>query len=85
MWIHCQYLLDELVATRKAFTLCQVAAVVICLDEVFWVVSVDVKGVEVGADALDGRKVLGQGCASLKDLALGGSFVALNRVHDDVL
>jgi hypothetical protein len=39
-------------------TFCQVAAVVVCLDEALGVVGVDVEGVEVGADALDWGEVL---------------------------
>lgn len=39
-------------------TFCQVAAVVVCLDEALGVVGVDVKGVEVRADALYGGEIL---------------------------
>ena len=44
--------------TRRALTVGDVCAVVVRLDHTLGVVGVDVEGVEMGADALYGRKVL---------------------------
>ncbi len=36
----------------------QVTAIMVCLDDACWVGGVDVEGVEVGANALNGGKIL---------------------------
>lgn len=54
---------DHFEKTPRTFG--QVAAVMVGLDDAFGIVCVDVEGIQVGADALDGRKVLSQGGTGL--------------------
>lgn len=54
----------------------QMATVMICLHNAFWIVSVDVEGVQMCANRFDWSEVLGQTSTSLEDLALSSAFVA---------
>jgi hypothetical protein len=55
-----------IVEQTLAHILGQVAAVVVSLDDAVWVGRIDVEGVEVGADVLEGREVLGKSVSFLR-------------------
>lgn len=56
-------------------------AVVICLDAAGWIVGVNVECVEMGADLLDGRKVLGHAGARFEDATFGCAWIALDAAE----